>query len=156
MMVRRSRHVSGRFRFGVAGVLATVALVAAAWQTWGGSSAVSSPVSLLEIEFGHHGPPTVTRSNADIKAGMSAEVHGLQQKAKNLRASLKPLHQLRRPGPVGSPTSAARAPTGSPSISSAAPSGSPSAAQPGARGRDTTGIFIFMMYTNVFCVLSCK
>jgi len=97
---RRESWASVRLRHGVLGLLATVALVGAAWQVWGSDKV---PVNLLQIELSDQGPPIVMAERGDVTNGIRAEVNGLSAVRRQLSSSLKPLHALRTKGSAGPP-----------------------------------------------------
>ena len=127
----RRRESSGarRARDGALGLLAAVALVAAAWSAWG---VRQGPGSLLQIELGSHGPPLVRTDKSDLKNGISAEVNGLSVVRTKLQRSLKPLADYEAKS-IG-------APPGQPQrLAAAMPTTASQASAPGAlgaRGRD--------------------
>ena len=86
---RRESGTGVRLRNGALGLLATIALVGAAWQTWGEQR---GPVSLLSIELGRTGPPTIVPEVGD--KFISAEVKGLSSVRNKLGSALKPLQNI--------------------------------------------------------------
>ena len=89
--VRRRETGSGRLRNGLLGLVATVALVAAAWQTWGAEQH-AGPVSLLQIELGNGNAKIVP--SRDPKSLITAEVHGLSHVRQQLGSALGQLRDM--------------------------------------------------------------
>ena len=118
-----------RARDGALGLLAAVALVAAAWSAWG---VRQGPGSLLQIELGSHGPPLVRTDESDLKNGISAEVNGLSAVRSKLQRSLQPLADYKAKSIGAPPGQPQRLAAAMPTTASQA--GVPGA--PGARGRD--------------------
>ena len=87
-----------RLRNGVIGLVATVALVALAWQTWSAEQQ-TGPVSLLDLELGGPGGPRVS---ADPKDLITAEVRGLSHVRQQLGSALGSLQSANKfGGPPG-------------------------------------------------------
>lgn len=91
--VRRRETGSGRLRNGLLGLVATVALVAAAWQTWGAEQH-AGPVSLLQIELGNGNAKIVP--SRDPKSLITAEVHGLSHVRQQLGSALGSLKSAKK------------------------------------------------------------
>ena len=91
---RRRKMCSVRLRNGVLGLVATVALVALAWQTWSAEQQ-TGPVSLLDIELGGPGGPRV---HPDPQGLITAEVRGLSHVRQQLGSALGSLQSVRRIG----------------------------------------------------------
>ena len=91
--VRRWETGSGRLRNGLLGLVATVALVAAASQTWGAEQH-AGPVTLLQIELGT-GKTKVVPSR-DRNSLITAEVHGLSHVRQQLGSALGSLKSAKK------------------------------------------------------------
>ncbi len=90
---RREETGSGRLRNGLLGLVATVALVAAAWQAWGAEQN-AGPVSLLQIELGTGSAKIVP--SRDPKSLITAEVHGLSNVRQKLGSALGSLKRAKK------------------------------------------------------------
>ena len=86
------------------GLLAAVALVAMAYQTYG---VQTGPVSLLQIELGGPGrKPRVVQTAWDREHGISAAVNGLEDVRDKLNSALKPLKDFKAHKLAGPPAAA--------------------------------------------------
>jgi hypothetical protein len=83
-----------RLRNGVIGLVATVALVALAWQTWSAEQQ-TGPVSLLDLELGQGGGYRVHEDPKDL---ITAEVRGLSHVRQKLGVALGSLHKANKFG----------------------------------------------------------
>ena len=91
---RRRETGSVRLRNGVIGLVATVALVALAWQTWSAEQQ-TGPVSLLDLELGQGGGYRVHEDPKDL---ITAEVRGLSHVRQKLGVALGSLHKANKFG----------------------------------------------------------